>query len=197
MVSLPAAATQVVAGANHSVVLLEDGRVFAWGSNEFGQVGCAPRTTGMHEHEDNEKKARGADEKEKENAAVEAVEAVAAVEAEERYTLPQQVRLKEGRRKENGGSMYKPILVKAVGVSAGYAHTVLHMADGQVLVFGQNESGQLGLGEGTAGCAGGVGEGVGEDPEDVCIPTVSPLPSVPPLPPLPSSLILEAENLLP
>ena len=36
--------TDVAAGDGHTVALTEDGRVFAWGDNDFGQASCAPDT---------------------------------------------------------------------------------------------------------------------------------------------------------
>lgn len=91
-VSLPTAAKQVAAGANHSVVLGTNGVAYTFGANDVGQCGI-------------------------EN------------ELEPVYT-PQAVTAAE------------PI----VQVSTGYAHTVLTTVSGRVLVFGQNDNGQLGLG---------------------------------------------------
>ena len=34
-----------------------------------------------------------------------------------------------------------------IGISAGYAHTVLTTSKGRVFVFGQNDNGQLGIGK--------------------------------------------------
>ena len=39
MVSLPERASAISAGLNHSLALTESGRVYVWGSNEYGQLG--------------------------------------------------------------------------------------------------------------------------------------------------------------
>lgn len=39
---------------------------------------------------------------------------------------------------------------RVVGVSAGYAHTVLTTSKNRVFVFGQNDNGQLGIGTNSA-----------------------------------------------
>jgi alpha-tubulin suppressor-like RCC1 family protein len=44
-VMLPSRAVCVATGEEHSVALLEDGQMFAWGSNESGQLGDGTRTT--------------------------------------------------------------------------------------------------------------------------------------------------------
>lgn len=43
--SLPARAVQVAGGGLHSLALFDDGSVYAWGSNAFGQVGVTPDST--------------------------------------------------------------------------------------------------------------------------------------------------------
>uniref|UniRef100_A0A7S1FW52 Uncharacterized protein n=2 Tax=Corethron hystrix TaxID=216773 RepID=A0A7S1FW52_9STRA len=87
-------AAQIAAGANHSVVLAEDGTAYACGSDEYGQCG------GTGEED--------------------------CVAELRRLEVP-------------GGG-------RVVGVSAGYTHTVLRDADGRIFTLGQNENGQLGLG---------------------------------------------------
>lgn len=42
---LPAKAVQVAGGGLHSLALFEDGSVYAWGSNAFGQIGVTPDST--------------------------------------------------------------------------------------------------------------------------------------------------------
>ena len=93
-VSLHIPATQVAAGANHSVVLGVNGVAYTFGANDVGQCGI---------DSDNEP-----------------------------VLTPQPINTED----------------KVVRVSAGYAHTVLTTASGRVLVFGQNDNGQLGLGNG-------------------------------------------------
>ena len=84
----------VQAGANHSIVLMGNGEVYTFGSNEFGQCGTSTALGGS-------------------------------------VTTPTRVEL-DG--------------VKIVKVSAGYAHSIVVDEKNKSLAFGQNESGQLGLG---------------------------------------------------
>ncbi len=112
---------QVAAGANHSVVLSEDGRVFAFGSNEYGQCG-PPRESGgasLPQNDDDD------DDDEEEELLVPPIIA------------PREVTLPSGTG---------PI----ASVSAGYTHTVLTSVAGKVLMFGQNSNGQLGMGSASA-----------------------------------------------
>lgn len=106
-VSLPSGeyATQVAAGANHSVVLGNTGRVYTFGANDVGQCGVP---SDMVDDDD-----------------------------------------------DDSGVVWSPRPVPipiAAGpvtqISAGYAHTVLTTKYGKVFSFGQNDSGQLGIGEG-------------------------------------------------
>ena len=94
--------TEIAAGANHSLLLTATGKVYAFGSNEYGQCGLGVVSS------ENEKE---------------------------------------------GGSLLSPRLMKLnspiSSVSAGYAHSVLRDFEGRVYMCGQNESGQLGLGEET------------------------------------------------
>jgi alpha-tubulin suppressor-like RCC1 family protein len=90
-VSLPVKARQVEAGANHSIVLGEDGVAYAFGANDVGQ--CGLDTDG------------------------------------EPITIPRPVKTTE----------------RIAQVSAGYAHTALTTESGRILMFGQNDNGQLGL----------------------------------------------------
>eukprot|EP00977_Amphora_coffeiformis_P002356 scaffold443_cov177-Amphora_coffeaeformis.AAC.3 len=94
-------ACKVAAGANHSVVLGENGVAYTFGSNDVGQCGVP---SGKNNEEERDL-----------------------------ILVPQPVNLpsKAG---------------KVVQVSAGYAHTVLTTETGKVFVFGQSDSGQLGLG---------------------------------------------------
>jgi alpha-tubulin suppressor-like RCC1 family protein len=111
-VPLPAGqkATQVAAGANHSLVLAEDGTVYAFGSNDVGQCGV------VDPYKD---------------------ETCASCIGE-----------------DEGEPVWKPTKVdipeqagRAVQVSAGYAHSVVSTEMGKVFVFGQNDNGQLGMGD--------------------------------------------------
>ena len=91
----------IAAGANHSVVLGDDGVAYTFGANDVGQCGVSS------------KDADG----------------------------------------EEGAPVLSPHAVKipkdagqVIGISAGYAHTVLTTSKEGVFVFGQNDNGQLGIG---------------------------------------------------
>lgn len=93
--------TEIAAGANHSLLLTATGKVYAFGSNEYGQCGLGVSSESERE----------------------------------------------------SGSLLSPRLMKLStpisSVSAGYAHSVMRDKEGRVYMCGQNESGQLGLGEET------------------------------------------------
>lgn len=98
-IAIPAKVKQVAAGANHSVVLGEDGIAYTFGANDVGQCGIV-KVDGDHE-------------------------------VGHPIVTPEPVRLPENE--------------KVQYVSAGYAHTMLTTKNGSIYVFGQNDSGQLGL----------------------------------------------------
>lgn len=105
-VELPVAAKQVAAGANHSVVLGEDGIAYTFGANDVGQCGVVVNKDGGDDGDDEEGTP---------------------------VLCPTPLKLPT-----NAG--------RVIHVSAGYAHTVLNTDQGKTFVFGQNDSGQLGLG---------------------------------------------------
>lgn len=95
-------AINIAAGANHSVILGDDGVAYTFGANDVGQCGASSS---------------------------------------------------EVANDEDGSPVLSPHAVKipedaglVVGVSAGYAHTVLTTSKNRVFVFGQNDNGQLGIG---------------------------------------------------
>jgi len=84
-------------GENHTVLVGEDGRVWSFGKNEYGQLGLGNQGIGTGRN------------------------------------TPTEITMPEG--------------VRIVGVGCGYSHTVLIGEDGRVWSFGNNDSGQLGLGD--------------------------------------------------
>tara|TARA_B100000795_G_scaffold242452_1_gene205752 strand:+ start:637 stop:1917 length:1281 start_codon:yes stop_codon:yes gene_type:complete len=108
-VELPCKATDIAAGANHSLVLGEDGDVYGFGSNEYGQLGIESQNNELGENDDDEEDADDC------------------IVTPTRMILPSNIG-------------------KIVGISAGYAHSTIIDENGIVLVLGQNENGQLGLG---------------------------------------------------
>ena len=109
-------AIDIAAGANHSVVLRDDGVAYTFGANDVGQCGIS--SSEVTNDEDGSP-----------------------------VLSPQAVTIPQGAG-------------RVVGVSAGYAHTVLTTSKNRVFVFGQNDNGQLGIGTKSAS----DGEGFDCDP---------------------------------
>jgi alpha-tubulin suppressor-like RCC1 family protein len=125
-------AAAIAAGANHSVCLATDGKVFAFGSDEFGQCGVRAAATAVGPSSSYSSSSSSSSNENDDNS-------------EESTVLlsPMPIAL-------------PPSAGRIVSVSAGYAHTVLRDERGAVFTFGKNESGQLGLGEATAADAADV-----------------------------------------
>lgn len=47
LVRLKACVVQVVAGGNHTIALLQDGRIFSWGQNSYGQLGNTGKSSNV------------------------------------------------------------------------------------------------------------------------------------------------------
>lgn len=92
--ALPHHVVAIAAGLAHSVAVLDDGTVYAWGTNVLGELGNGSRTPIAN-------------------------------------ALPIQV----------GG------ITNAIAVAAGNDHTLALLADGSVVAWGSNTSGQLGTGQ--------------------------------------------------
>ncbi len=93
----------IAAGAEHSLALLSNGTVMAWGNNEFGQLGDGTTT---------------------------------------RRTTPVQVLGLSG----------------VVAIAAGGNHSAALLSNGTVFTWGENEYGELGIGSSTTPLCGPVGE---------------------------------------
>ena len=124
-------AEAVAAGANHSVVLGNNGIAYTFGANNVGQCGVrndkkrsatTNTETAFGNHNNND--GDNDNDYDEENSAI----------------LSPTPILLPGANKE-----------KVVEISAGYAHTVLRTSSGLTYVFGQNLNGQLGLGHDAAG----------------------------------------------
>jgi alpha-tubulin suppressor-like RCC1 family protein len=129
----------VAAGDAHSLALRQDGRVFAWGSNEFGQLGDGPQPH-------------------RRPVLVRGLEGATAVAAGARHSLA----LRNGTVLAWGdnadgqlgdGTIVnrdRPVAVSGLGeviaVAAGDAHSLALRQDGRVFTWGSNEFGQLGDG---------------------------------------------------
>jgi len=115
-------AIDIAAGANHSVVLGDDGAAYTFGANDVGQCGVS-----IKDGDDEEG---------------------APVLSPHRVEIP-----------EDAGQV--------VGISAGYAHTVLTTSKERVFVFGQNDNGQLGIGGKGARSDGKIDDGPSLRPVEV------------------------------
>lgn len=149
-VRLPADAGKAVAitaGMAHSMALMEDGRVYAWGLNYSGQMGDNTGISKIYPTPVDLPDLRAT-----------------AIAAGREHSLAV---MEDGRvyawGKNNDGQLgtgtvsdeIKPrevLLPKgtaAIGVSAGWAHSLVLMSDGSIYSFGLNANGQLGDGTGT------------------------------------------------
>ena len=116
LVSIPDGqkATKISTGANHSLILTEDGTAYAFGCNDVGQCGTTVDSNsrpGLDDGNNVEKEVEG-----------------------DPVWSPTKIRIPE-------------VAGKVVHISAGYAHSVVSTEKGRVFVFGQNDNGQLGLGD--------------------------------------------------
>lgn len=139
----------VAAGATHSLALAADGTVWAWGRNEYGQLGvgrgssfgCSPTQ-------------------------VPGLRGVVAIAAGAYHSLAlladgsvlawgsnSSGQLGDGTQTDQFFPVYVPGATDVAGIAGGvYAyHSLAVRTDGTVLAWGQNSSGQLCLGTGTAG----------------------------------------------
>lgn len=144
---LPADVTAVAGGANHSLALTSNGRVYTWGSNSNGQLGTGAGAIGHFAPT--------------EVTGLPAGTRVTAITAGSYYSLAV---MADGRVfawgsnlngqlgiGETGGSRSTPVEVTglphdAVAVAAGVGHSLAVMADGRVFAWGLNSYGQLGIG---------------------------------------------------
>jgi alpha-tubulin suppressor-like RCC1 family protein len=137
-------AVSVAAGGGHSLVLLENGDVYAFGRNEYGQLGLG----GGNDH--------------LLPTRIEVLPAAVAVAAGGGHSL---VLLENGDVYAFGRNEYgqlglgdtdnreAPVKIEGladkeiVDMDAGGEHSLVALADGSVYAFGRNEHGQLGLGD--------------------------------------------------
>ncbi|HEX7610159.1 MAG TPA: IPT/TIG domain-containing protein [Solirubrobacteraceae bacterium] len=133
--------TAVAAGDRHSLALLADGSVVAWGNNEYGQLGDGLTNTSNVP------------------VAVSGVSGVKAISAGGNHSL---ALLSNGTvvawgdnesgQLGNGSTISSETAVPVKGltgvkaISAGGSHSLALMNNGTVMAWGENESGQLGTG---------------------------------------------------
>lgn len=113
-------AVGVATGANHSIVLGENGVAYAFGANDLGQCGVTSGDIASDINVHNNAAGNDDDDEDEEESTA--------------IALPTPVQLPKGTG-------------KVVQVSAGYAHTTLRTEEGRIFVFGQNSNGQLGIEE--------------------------------------------------
>lgn len=127
---------QIDAGRAHSVAVADDGRVFAWGSNEHGQLGMDSSVTWQETpkriKELNEivQVASGSD------------HCIALTDAGRVYVWGEQA---DGRCLHHPQLIEELNAIPIVRVLAGARHCVAISASGAVFTWGQNNSGELGM----------------------------------------------------
>jgi len=167
-VNLPEEAAAVSAGAYHSLVLGKSGSVYAFGRNAFGQLG-----TGTIENVPTPER-------------VESLPSASAVAAGAYHSLILGTdgsvwafgsntesqcgpALSESIQNEKGELVARRVIrpqkiidSQAIAIAAGAAHSLVLMADGRVLAFGDNQHGQLGDGTTTERSEPRPVEGIGK-----------------------------------
>jgi alpha-tubulin suppressor-like RCC1 family protein len=131
----------VAAGGHHSLALLADGTVVAWGENEFGQLGD------------------GTTERSNVPVAVTGLSGVKAIAAGGQHSLALMSNGtvmawgdNEGGQLGDGNTTASEVPVAVTGltgvkaISAGGGHSLALLNDGTVMAWGENEAGQLGDG---------------------------------------------------
>lgn len=154
--------TQVAAGTNHTIALAADGTLYAWGSNEIGQLGDGnPGTTGSYVRLPVKVDMSG-------ELAGKRIVQIAAGEYHS-LALADNGRVyawgwNAGGRlglgwEDEFASVPVPTAVIHTGalngafvtsIAAGDAHSVALTRDGNVFTWGENEKGQLGVGAGVS-----------------------------------------------
>ncbi|UVI29095.1 RCC1 domain-containing protein [Paenibacillus spongiae] len=127
----------ISAGAKHNLALKSDGTVWAWGGNEYGQLGDGT-VSDQYSYEFSPVQAQGLD-------------SVVAVAAGMVHSLALK---SDGTVWAWGGESSIPVQVQGldsvVAIAAGATHSVALKSDGTVWTWGDNNYGQLGDGTTTA-----------------------------------------------
>ncbi|ULU13324.1 hypothetical protein L3Y34_016077 [Caenorhabditis briggsae] len=127
---------QIAAGRAHSLAVADDGRVFAWGSNEHGQLGMENTITWQEMPK-------------RINQLNEVVQVASG--SDHCIALTEDGRVYVWGEQADGRCIHHPELVEhlnaipIVRVEAGARHCVAISASGAVFTWGQNNSGELGM----------------------------------------------------
>ncbi|MFI8631293.1 RCC1 domain-containing protein [Microbacterium sp. NPDC077663] len=141
--------TAVASGDHHSVALAENGRVFTWGNNNFGQLGNGTTVASRVPVEIDANRFGG-----RRISAVAAGDYFTVVVADDGSVFSWGSNGAGQLGNGKTGSAPYPVLVgaqhfggqKVAALSAGSDHTVAVTTDGSVYAWGSNGSGQLGIG---------------------------------------------------
>ncbi|NOK13758.1 MopE-related protein [Corallococcus exercitus] len=133
--------TAISAGDNHTLALKQDGTVWAWGNNSYGQVGDGTKTLRYSP------------------VRVPGLTGVTAIVAGGYYSLAMKQdgtvwawghnangQLGDGTTTERLGPVRVPGLANVAALTTGYLHTYALKQDGTVWAWGSNQLGQLGDG---------------------------------------------------
>ncbi|KAL5505563.1 hypothetical protein EMCRGX_G007016 [Ephydatia muelleri] len=143
LVKLKPRVVQVAAGGSHTIALLQDGRVFSWGQNSYGQLGTIGKSSNVPQL----------------MADFEGVPLIFIAAGTNHSIALTCSGLVFGWGRNNKGQLglghendvYKPTELPAlraqniINVACGEEHTVFLTMDGGVFVCGSNTQGQLGL----------------------------------------------------
>ena len=134
-------AIDIAAGANHSVILGDDGVAYTFGANDVGQCGISSSSSSSNNNNNNQ------------NSSSNSSSSSSGDDNTNDTTTRTDTNINTGTPIVSP----RPVVDlpndagRIVKVSAGYAHTVLTAANGRIFVFGQNDNGQLGISMGVNG----------------------------------------------
>jgi alpha-tubulin suppressor-like RCC1 family protein len=181
-VNLPGATgpvVQIAAGISHSLALTSTGQLYAFGSNEFGQLGVQANSGTTNPMPPTPVVLPGATGPVSQIAAG-AFHSLALTSTGQLYTFGENSsgQLGDERGLETPNPTPAPVSLPAaagplVQIAAGAADTLLLTAGGQLYAFGSNEAGQLGNGSGLATSAANTTASVPELPGGTTIDTVA------------------------
>ncbi|KAJ3091971.1 hypothetical protein HK102_012003 [Quaeritorhiza haematococci] len=111
--------TKIACGIRHNLVLSEDGQVWGWGSNKFGELGPVDKTVNL-----------------------------TVVIDDKQSNTSRSKATKKGRKVPEPAIVWEPValnLPPCIDIACGQNHSAVITKDGEVLTFGRNRHGQLGI----------------------------------------------------